>query len=490
MFRTAYFAIDLILIFVASLLAVAMRGGSLDAVIGSPHHLFFAGVASLSALVVWPLTGMLRRPWRYFALSDAMHLVVAVTSVGLIALFITFIINRSDFVARSVPMMQWGLTLTLLVLARVIARHFPGARPLPDDGLDHRENILLIGFNRRSEVYLQSIEALYPGRVCVVGILDDDPSVSGLMLKGRSVIGRPAHLMSAIRRLGNHGVEISRIVVTVPKHELSSAFLSARDQLQAEGKITIDHFEGLFGGEGPGAQPVARDVVGSPRRGHEAAGIRGTLTAERGTYLAVKRSFDVVVALVMIVLLGPVYLVLAGLVAVDLGRPLTFWQERPGRFRRPFRVYKFRTMRDAYDLDGNDVPVRFRMSSIGQMLRRLRLDELPQLFNILVGNMSFVGPRPLLLADQPARLDIRLSMRPGLTGWAQINGGRDLSIVDKGALDCWYVENANLLVDLKIVILTLRFLLAGDKPPRQTVLDQAHGRRELRGTLAKVPATW
>ena len=175
---------------------------------------------------------------------------------------------------------------------------------------------------------------------------------------------------------------------------------------------------------------------------------------------------------------GSKALVLAALVAVDLGRPVTFWQERPGRHRQPFRVYKFRTMRDAYDLDGNAVPEGLRLSPIGAALRRLRLDELPQLFNILVGNMSFVGPRPLLPVDQPARPEMRLSMRPGLTGWAQVNGGRDLSIADKGALDAWYVEHASLWVDARIILLTLRFVATGDKPPRQTVLDQAHGLRE------------
>ncbi|TFF25114.1 hypothetical protein E3C22_06960 [Jiella endophytica] len=487
MYRTAFFAVDLALIFLATLMAVALRGASLDVVLDSRYHLLFAGIASLSALVVWPLAGLLRRPWRYFAASDAIHLVAAVTGVVLITLFLTFTINRSDFVARSVPLLQWCLSLTLLVLARIGVRSLP-ARPSAEGNrlALEREYVLLVGFNRRSEVYLRCIEALYAGQVSVVGILDEDPSVKGLMLKGKPVIGRPANLLAAIRRLRNHGVEISRVVVTVPRVELSPAFNSAYERLQAEAQITLDHFEGLFGA-GEKAQPLA-DADDGWQVVPTAGG--ATMDAGRAGYLAAKRVFDFTLAFLVIVLLAPLYLLLAALVAIDLGRPVTFWQERPGRFRRPFRVYKFRTMRDAYDLEGNAVPEGDRLSPIGAALRRLRLDELPQLFNILVGNMSFVGPRPLLPVDQPARPEVRLSMRPGLTGWAQVNGGRDLSVADKGALDCWYVENAGLLVDAKIILLTLRFVLTGDKPPRQTVLDQARGVLARQGLLVKVPSAW
>ncbi|NDW04378.1 sugar transferase [Jiella pacifica] len=496
MYRSAFFVVDLLLMSVASLLAVALRGASVEAVLDSPYHWMFAGVAVLCAMLVWPLLGIPRRPWRYFAASDVVHLVLAVTAVVLMTLFVMFTVNRSELVARSVPLLQWCLCLALLIFARVGVRHLPASAPVGRDGVPAgRQYVLLVGFNRRSEVYLRCIEALYPGRVSVIGILDDDPSVKGLMLKGKPVIGRPDNLISAIRRLRNHGVEISRVVVTVPREELSPAFNAACERLLAEAEITLDHFEGLFGAvraplasaiptvDGPGVSPsLSADGVMAPGGG-------------RRRYLAVKRSIDFVLALSMIVLLAPLYLVLAALVAVDLGRPVTFWQERPGLNRRPFRVYKFRTMGDAYDVEGNEIPLELRLSPIGAALRRLRLDELPQLFNILVGNMSFVGPRPLLPADQPERPEVRLRMRPGLTGWAQINGGRGLSVTDKSALDCWYVENASLWIDAKIIVRTVRFLLEGEAPPRQQVLNQAYGVLEDRRVLAKMSpaygrATW
>ena len=140
-----------------------------------------------------------------------------------------------------------------------------------------------------------------------------------------------------------------------------------------------------------------------------------------------------------------------------------FWQQRPGLGGRPFRLYKFRTMARPYDADGRRIADADRLSVVGRFLRRSRLDELPQLFNILIGEMSFIGPRPLLAADQYPGLDARLAVRPGMTGWAQIKGGRQLSASDKAALDVWYIRNACLRVDLEILLGTLRVILLGER---------------------------
>ncbi len=474
--RSRYFLADLVLVFVASLLAVAVRNSSFEILEATHYHWIFAGVATASAAIIWPLAGVSRRSWRYFSVSDTVYLIGAVSGMVLVTLFVMFTINRSDTVARSVPLLQWALCLALLVLARIARRKIRGDhnRPVadPDAGMEY---LLLIGFNRRTEVYLQCIEALYAHRVSVVGILDDDPKSRGLMLNGKPMIGHSRTLPATLKRFRNHGVEISRIVITMPENDLPASLRDTCAQLRSAGTVKIDYFEGLLGVADRKAPPVpvavTEEEANSRRVGR---GLRQFATA-RGRYLAAKRSLDFAAALSLILILSPAYLILAALVAIDLGVPVTFWQERPGLHRRPFRVYKFRTMRDAYDVDGNDVPEHLRLSGIGLALRRLRLDELPQLFNILVGNMSFVGPRPLLPVDQPDRPEVRLSMRPGLTGWAQVNGGRDLSISDKGALDFWYITHANLWVDAKIMFLTLKFVLTGEKPPQRQVLDEAHG---------------
>src|SRR5262249_44688585 len=161
-------------------------------------------------------------------------------------------------------------------------------------------------------------------------------------------------------------------------------------------------------------------------------------------YWRIKRMMDFAGAACLLVVGLPLAVLVAMLVAIDVGLPATFWQERPGFGGSPFKLYKFRTMSAAHDTEGRRVPDQERLSMIGRFLRRARLDELPQLYNILVGEMSFVGPRPLLPVDQHPAHAARLLVRPGLTGWAQVIGGREISAEDKTALDVWYVHNASL----------------------------------------------
>lgn len=176
----------------------------------------------------------------------------------------------------------------------------------------------------------------------------------------------------------------------------------------------------------------------------------------------VKRLFDLVVASMLLLLLSPVLLAVALLVRAKLGRPIFFRQERPGLNGRPFKMIKFRTMVDATDRDGRLLADEDRLPSFGRLLRSTSLDELPELINIICGDMSLVGPRPLLMRYLPlyspeqAR---RHAVRPGLTGWAQINGRNALSWEDKFALDTWYVDNRSFRLDLLILWRTARKVL-------------------------------
>ena len=173
----------------------------------------------------------------------------------------------------------------------------------------------------------------------------------------------------------------------------------------------------------------------------------------------VKRVFDAMAALLALCLLSPVLVLVAWLIRRKLGSPVLFQQIRPGRYGQPFKMVKFRTMRDAIDADGNPLPDSERMTPFGSMLRSSSLDELPELWNVLKGEMSLVGPRPLLMEYLPlyskeqAR---RHEVRPGVTGWAQINGRNALSWEEKFKLDVWYVNNQSLWLDLKILLLTVK----------------------------------
>ena len=176
----------------------------------------------------------------------------------------------------------------------------------------------------------------------------------------------------------------------------------------------------------------------------------------------VKRLFDIILSLLFIILFCWLYLFVAILVRVKLGSPVLFKQPRPGKDEKIFNMYKFRTMTDGKDENGNLLPDADRMTSFGSFLRKTSLDELPEMFTILKGDMSFVGPRPLLVKYLPLYNEEqhrRHDVRPGLTGWAQVNGRNLLSWEDKFEKDVYYVDNVSFLLDLKIIFKTIAVVL-------------------------------
>lgn len=171
-----------------------------------------------------------------------------------------------------------------------------------------------------------------------------------------------------------------------------------------------------------------------------------------------KRLFDIAVSLVGLILLSPLMMVVAAIVLVRFGRPVLFRQTRPGLNARPFEMIKFRTMTDERDADGTLLPDADRLPPTGQWLRAASLDELPELWNVIKGDMSLVGPRPLLMSYLPlysARQARRHEVRPGLTGWAQVNGRNSLDWDSRLEADVWYVENRTFMLDLRILMRTV-----------------------------------
>jgi len=178
----------------------------------------------------------------------------------------------------------------------------------------------------------------------------------------------------------------------------------------------------------------------------------------------VKRAFDVVGAALLFVMLSPLLAIVALLVRVRMGTPVLFRQLRPGRDGTPFEMRKFRTMTDARDATGALMPDDVRLTSLGRFLRRSSLDELPELLNVLEGDMSLVGPRPLLMEylelytpEQTRRHEVR----PGITGWTQVNGRNALSWDEKFAFDVWYVDHQSLLLDFRILARTVTQVIGG-----------------------------
>ena len=171
-----------------------------------------------------------------------------------------------------------------------------------------------------------------------------------------------------------------------------------------------------------------------------------------------KRLLDLTLAASALFMLAPVIVVVAVLVRTRLGSPVLFSQVRPGKNGRPFRMVKFRTMTDARDAAGQLLPDDVRLTRFGRFLRSTSLDELPELWNVLLGHMSLVGPRPLLMQYLPLYSDEqsrRHDVLPGLTGWAQVNGRNRTTWDERFAQDVWYVDNVSLSVDLKVLVLTV-----------------------------------
>jgi hypothetical protein len=241
----------------------------------------------------------------------------------------------------------------------------------------------------------------------VVAVLDDNQKLFGRTMCGVPVVGSADQLDAVIEEFAVHGVHTDRVIIGGDETLLSAAALSAVRETCAQRDIVVDFVPNLIGlAPLPRARPAAplRLAAAAPRSEYEPS-----------AYFRYKRVIDFIVALVAIVIFSPLFLVVSVLVWFDFGAPVVFWQKRIGRNGKSFLLYKFRTLHAPFDRDGQPNGNGDHDSWIGKFLRRLRLDELPQLFQVLVGEMSLIGPRPLLPKDQPANSTLRLMVRPGIT---------------------------------------------------------------------------
>ena len=190
-----------------------------------------------------------------------------------------------------------------------------------------------------------------------------------------------------------------------------------------------------------------------------------------------KRLFDLLVAGALLIVLSPILVVIGFMVRVVIGSPVLFHQIRPGLGGKPFTIYKFRTMTNEHDKNGDTLPDADRMTALGRILRNTSLDELPELLNVIIGDMSLVGPRPLLmqyLERYTAEQTRRHEVKPGITGWAQINGRNSLTWPEKFDLDIWYVDNQSLWLDFKIIAQTILKIIKreGINQPGQATAEE------------------
>jgi lipopolysaccharide/colanic/teichoic acid biosynthesis glycosyltransferase len=408
---------------------------------------------------VFPVAGLNRSLWRYTSLNDVLRLMVAVTVTLLLSIFAGFAFWRLEDVARSLPLIQWLFLVAAMAGTRVAVRIWRERTRLPGGAItepaDGTEHILIVGIGPLAELYLRSVAEFAEGRVVIEGFLASSDALRGRLLRSYEVLGTPKEVGRVTRDLEVRGVDLGQIVVAEPVGRLSSEARQALLSFENATDIKVRWLAESLGLDPARPGPSSSVPSQAPFARHD---------SELGrNYRRLKRAIDLAGSAVLLCLLAPLALVVTIIVAIDVGLPIVFWQKRPGRYGHMFKLYKFRTMRPAHDANGVRVPDEHRSSSVGRFLRRTRLDELPQLYNILVGEMSFVGPRPLLRSDQQSQASWRLSARPGLTGWAQVNGGTKLSPVDKMALDVWYIRNQSLTLDLQIVLRTIAFLFRGEQ---------------------------
>jgi lipopolysaccharide/colanic/teichoic acid biosynthesis glycosyltransferase len=277
----------------------------------------------------------------------------------------------------------------------------------------------------------------------------------GRAIDGVRVVGRANHLEQMVNEFAEHGVRISQVIVGGDPDMLSESTLPEIRRICEEQEIRLDFVPELVGLQRfqPAEEPQCEPVPTQPIR----------LAQMQPTYLALKRGIDLFAAVTIIVLLSPIWLVVGVIALWDVGSPIFFWQQRIGQGGRPFLLHKIRTLKPPFDWRGQKLTDAERLSVIGRLLRKCRFDEFPQLLNMLVGDMSLIGPRPLLPRDQPPDPTVRLSVRPGITGWAQVNGGNSLCVEEKDALDEWYIRNASWQLDLRIIFMTLACVFRGER---------------------------
>lgn len=479
--------VDLIIVVLASIAALGLRENfaiAEDRWIAFAPHLALTLAVAGPALVFFELD---RSVWRFSGLADYVRAVIASLLIVAGATVLSFVLSRLEGVARSLPALQVLLIAAGLVGVRVLTRviharrrasdHQPVALPTADD------TVLIVGWSALVDLFVRSASEFGSDRLHIAGILSPRPNHVGRLVHAVRVLGTPEETDKVIANLDVHGICVGRIVIATSMDRLSDEARRVLREIESTTDIRLEFIAERLGISASGTRPAVRRLPSDAREARAFA-MQQEASFEQllhRPYWRAKRFVDAAVALMLIALLAPVILLAALIVACDVGLPVLFMQQRPGRRGSRFTLYKFRTMGPSHDAAGLRIPDDARVSRVGKFMRRTRLDELPQLFNILSGDMSFVGPRPLVTREQSPEIVARLLVRPGLTGWAQVYGGRTVSVADKVALDLWYVRHASFVLDLKIMAATLPLVLFGERVNGEVVRlawQDLHGLQE------------
>ncbi|HEY7302238.1 MAG TPA: sugar transferase [Xanthobacteraceae bacterium] len=466
-FKIHFTAFDTFWALASPLIALYVRDAPILSVNGFADVSLYCSISVICSLISFVAFRIHEGMTRYFSVHDALDIAKSVTVAIFLTAIALFTITRLGGVPR-VTLLVHALVLgTGLITARTFARISETNRTSRGAEKHARENIIVIGANRLSSLYLRLLEAHSPNLHRLMAVFDNRPHMIGRALERVRIVGTVDHLESVVNEFAWHGISIDRVLIGADKDELAEDEVAQVRSICATRDIRLHFIPELIGVHELRKSTISESV----------APVQPGL--EPTPYFQFKRLLDFAAAITLVVAFVPAWLFVALMVLLDVGSPVLFWQQRLGVGGRTFLVYKFRTLKAPFDRDGNPISESQRLSATGRLLRKFRLDEIPQLLNVLVGDMSLIGPRPLLPQDQPANPSVRLSIRPGITGWAQVRGGNAVTAQEKDALDEWYIRNASAWLDAKILALTLLFVFVGEKRSETAIAAARAVRKEL-----------
>lgn len=444
---------------VSPLAAYLLRDGTINSPSGVASY---CGIAFLSSLLVFQWFQTSSPISRFYSIRDAFELLKACLLIAALSAVASFLLTRLEEAPRSIPILHFMLLASGLLGGRILVRLFETRRESRKPNAGKKvEHVLIIEASRLAWFFSKMVEELAPGGYQIVAILDERPKLKHRSLNGYPIIGAPAELEKVIADYGAHGVRIDKVVLAAQPEDLSENSWNEVSRVCGTLHIGLEVLpERLMSAQSTPVEETTIDPVLSEMSGVPESSLHTSLDR---SFWKVKRVIDFAVALAVAVVMSPIILIVLALVLLDVGTPAIFWQQRAGRNGAALHLYKFRTLKTLFDRQTREKREASDPSAIARFLRKTRLDELPQLWNVLAGEMSLVGPRPLLPIDQPSGSTFRLAVRPGVTGWAQICGGTLISPEEKNALDEWYIRHASLRLDGAIVLRTVWMLLKGDR---------------------------
>ena len=441
--------VDILSAFLAAPIAVGLRDPSLFSGVRAAPTVGYCFIAFGAALLMVIVFHLGQSVYRQTSAREARSVVAASLAATALSTVCSFSIYRLDYIPRSLPVIQVLVLCALLLGGRAIATFRRGSRNLCASNYLVDSHTLLVSANSYCLSYLKMLDAFNVDRTNLVAILDHNPKLFGRAVLGHPIIGPPSAVARVVGEYQVHGVDVAQVLICENRPKFEDSVWNEIRQFCNSTKVELKFLSDVLGFE------LAEPIENKGESEEPEIGSRG--------YRFAKRAFDLLICVAIAIVISPIVAFVSIGIIIDLGWPIIFWQKRIGYRGRPFLVFKFRTLHALYNRRGDFVEEDRRRSRFGSFLRRTRLDELPQLWNIVCGEMSFVGPRPLLPIDQPKRSQLRLQMKPGVTGWAQINGGKQIAAEEKGALDEWYVRNASVWLDVCIILGTVGTVIFGDR---------------------------